>query len=328
MDVLLPERAARRVADRPELDGLTLVRMQDDGTLLRDGGPLEWDGATPEVAWASVDLFDPGAPLRPFFGLVVRRADSLRWLQSAAAGLDAPVWQQLLDRGVRITTSHVTDIPIAEYVLRAVLDRFQRAGEWRANQADRAWRSHDFREVAGTTWLVVGLGAIGAAVATRAQAFGATVVGVRRTPRGDEPVDEVVTPDRLLDAVPRADVVVLSAPATSDTEHLVGDRFLAAMRPGSLLVNIARGALVDEDALLAALDRGTPEHAVLDVTATEPLPEDSPLWAHPRVTITPHNSAGGTGRRQRGVDLFLANLAAYRAGEPLRHEVQLADRDG
>jgi phosphoglycerate dehydrogenase-like enzyme len=323
VDVFLTETAAQRFGDR--LEGVTLLRMQDDGTLRRDGETVEREDAEPEVAWASADLFDEGAPLRPFFGFLVRRAESIRWLQSAAAGVDAPVFADLVRQGVRLTTSHVTDVPIAEYVLRAVLEHFQQAGDWRANQAERGWRRHDFREVAGTTWLVVGLGAIGTAVAVRAGAFGATVVGVRRTPQGEEPVAEVVTPDRLLATVPRADVVVLAAPATKDTTRLVDADFLRAMKPGSVLVNIARGALVDEAALLAALDTGTPDAAILDVTDTEPLPEDSPLWTHPRVTITPHNAAGGTGRIGRGADLFADNLARYRAGQPLRHEVTASD---
>jgi phosphoglycerate dehydrogenase-like enzyme len=220
----------------------------------------------------------------------------------------------------------VTDIPISEYVLRSVLDHYPRPGEWAASSAERAWRRHDFREVHGTTWLVVGLGSIGGATAVRARAFGATVIGVRRSPGGDEPVDRMVTPAEVPGVLGEADVVVLAAPSTPDTRHLVDDAFLAAMKPGSLLVNIARGALVDEEALVRALDAGTTiEAAVLDVTATEPLPPDSKLWDHPRITITPHDAAGGTGRFARAADLFLDNLERYRAGEPLRHEVTAAD---
>jgi phosphoglycerate dehydrogenase-like enzyme len=208
----------------------------------------------------------------------------------------------------------VTGGPIAEYVLRAVLDHFQRAGEWRAAVARKAWETHEVREVAGTTWLVVGLGAIGSAVAERARAFGATVLGVRRTPRGDEPVDELVS----LDALGRADVVVLAAPATAETVGMVDAGFLASMRPRSVLVNVARGSLVDEVALLAALDRGIPEAALLDVTATEPLPPESPLWTHPRVVLTPHSSALGDGRHARAADLFVENLHRFVDGRPLR----------
>jgi len=168
----------------------------------------------------------------------------------------------------------------------------------------------------------VGVGAIGGAVAERARAFGTTVLGVRCSPDGTEPVDELHPPEALPDLLPRADVVVLSLPATADTTGLVDDAFLAAMRPDAVLVNVARGAIVDEAALLRALDAGRPDFAVLDVVGTEPLPADSPLWAHEKVVVTPHSSSGGDGRFARGADLFAENLRRYTAGEPLLHEVR------
>ena len=296
--------------------------MRADGML---AGATTWEDAAAEVAWPTADLFEPDAPLRPFFAFLLQ-STTLQWIQSPAAGVDAPVFAQLVRKGIRLTTSHVTDIPISEYVLRAVLDHYQRPEEWQASSGERAWRRHDFREVHGTTWLVVGLGSIGSATAVRARAFGAHVIGVRRSPTGAEPVDRMIRPDGVLGAVGAADVVVLAAPASAETRHLVDAAFLAAMKPGSLLVNIARGALVDEAALVAALDRGTTiEAAVLDVTATEPLPTDSPLWEHPAITITPHDAAGGTGRFARAADLFLENLRRYEAGEPLLHEVTAAE---
>jgi phosphoglycerate dehydrogenase-like enzyme len=326
VDVLLTEVAFARDGERlaaaaPEVGWL---RMDGDGGLRRDGATVARDEAAPEVAWGTGDLFDDG-PIRPFFGLVAR-VPSLRWFASPAAGFENPFFGDLVRRGIRVTTSHASSASIAEYVLRAVLDAFQGADQWRRGQAERAWRTHDrHREVAGSTWLVIGLGAIGTEVARRARALGATVIGVRRTPTGDEPVDEVRTPDALLELLPRAHAVVLSAPATPATHHLVDAPFLAAVRPRSVLVNVARGDLVDEAALLAALDAGAPGTAVLDVTATEPLPPESPLWAHPGVVVTPHSSGRGRGRFDRAVDEFLDNLARYRAGEPLRSELTEAD---
>ncbi|HEV2310958.1 MAG TPA: NAD(P)-dependent oxidoreductase, partial [Acidimicrobiia bacterium] len=259
IDVLLTEHAFREYRDR--LDGAAvptrLIRVQADGALVTDGAT---DAVpTPEVAWLTAEAFYDGVVVA-FFDAVAA-SPSLRWLHSPAAGVDLPFFAGLGERGVRVTTSHVNAIPIAEYVLAVVLAQLMGLARWRDAQAAHAWRHHEFREVHGTTWLVVGLGAIGGAVATRARAFGAHVVGVRRTPRGDEPVGELLTPDRVLDAVPRADVVVLAAPGTAATRHLVDDRFLAAMRSGSVLVNVARGSLVDEAALLRALDRGVPEAA-------------------------------------------------------------------
>ena len=321
MRVLLTATAHSRFGDRLPT-GVEPVVMADDGTL---SGGVAWEDAGVEVAWPTADLFDEGAPLRPFFAFLLQ-SGTLRWIQSPAAGVDAPVFAQLVRKGIRLTTSHVTDVPISEYVLRAVLDHYQRPEEWRDSAADRAWRRHEFREVHGTTWLIVGLGAIGAATAVKARAFGATVVGVRRSPTGTEPVDRMIGPGEVLDHLGAADVVVLAAPATAETAHLVDARFLAAMKPGSLLVNIARGALVDEDALLAALQAGTTlEAAVLDVTSTEPLPPDSPLWDEPRITITPHDAADGEGRFVRAADLFLENLRRWTADEPLLHEVTAAE---
>ena len=298
--------------------------MSTDATLsVADGTGVERESADPAIAWGTSDLFMDGGPIRPFFGLL-RRSPSLQWFQSASAGYDHPLFAELAARGVRVCNSHANSIPIAEYVLRAVLDRFQRADRWRENQEHRQWVLHDFREIYGSTWLVIGLGGIGTAVSLRARALGARVIGCRRNPTGDEPVDAVVSPSGLPGVIGSADVVVVAAPATPDTKGLVDAGFLAAMRPGSILVNVARGSLVDEDALLAALDRGVPELAVLDVFAVEPLPERHPLWTHRSVVVTAHNAALGVGRYERQTSLFLENLDRYIAGEPLRNDVTAA----
>jgi phosphoglycerate dehydrogenase-like enzyme len=272
-----------------------------------------------EVAWGSSDVYRDGAA-RQFFGAVTH-SPTMKWLQVSNAGTDDPVFGRLVAAGVVVTTSHVTGPPIAEYVMRAVLDWYQDADAWRASVREHQWKAHEFREVLGTTWLVVGLGAIGEAVAVRARAFGAHVIGVRRTARGDEPVDELVAPDALLDVLPRADVVVLAAPAVASTVGMVDDAFLRSMKPRSVLVNAARGALVDEAALLAALDRGVPEAALLDVAASEPPDDDSPLWTRPNVVLTPHSSALGDGRHGRAASFFVENLRRYIDGEPLVHVV-------
>ena len=324
-EILLTEQAFRSFGDRLARSGIPtrLVRVQPDGRLVVDGRTEPRDAAQPEVGWLTADAFYDGS-VEPFFAVVASKR-SVRWVHSPAAGIDLPHYAGLGERGVRLTTSHVNAIPIAEYVVGAVLAQFQQTQRWREAQAARAWRHHEFREVWGTTWLIVGLGAIGTAVATRARALGARVLGVRRHPTGNEPVDELLPPDKLLAAVPRADVVVLAAPGTAETQRLVDDEFLAAARPGSVLVNVARGSLVDEAALLRALARGVPEAAILDVFATEPLSPDSPFWDHPRVVVTPHSSAGGGGRLGRAADLFVENLRRYRRGEPLQHEVDPAD---
>jgi phosphoglycerate dehydrogenase-like enzyme len=308
----------RAQLDRP---GVAWMTLGLDGRF-RDGSGQEvgWDGARPEVAWGTSDLFRAGAPIGAFFSTLTR-LDSLRWFQSPAAGYDDPVFSELAARGVRITNAHVNSLPIAEFVVRAVLDEFQRAGEWRRQAGERSWRIHDWREVSGSTWLVVGVGGIGSEVAVRARALGARVIGCRRHPSPDDPTDVTVTPDRLAEVVGEADVTVLAAPATPATTDLVDANLLARMKAGSILINVGRGTLVDEGALLAALDRGIPGVAVLEVFRTEPLPDGHPFWTHPSVRVTPHNAAGGVGRLQRQADLFSTNLDHYQAGQPLLNDV-------
>ncbi len=293
--------------------GLQWLRLGDDGQLL---GPPD---AHPEVAWLSSDLFFGGI-LDRFFE-IVEGAPEFRWLQSTAAGVDLDPYERLMKQGARICNAHLTAIPIAEFVLRAVLDVFQGAERWRTAQAEARWEHHNFREVWRSRWLIIGLGAIGAETARRARAFEAHVTGVRRLPTGDEPVDAMISPAEVPSALPEADVVVLATPATSETENLVDDDFLSAMKPGAVLVNIARGKLVDDDALLRALSGDDLAAAILDVFNSEPLDPDHPYWSHPKVVLTPHSSGGGFGRWDRGAELFCDNLRRFLAGEPLVNEV-------
>lgn len=310
------DHGARLAAIAPDARWL---RLQDDGTLVLDGAAVDPAGVAPEIAFISNDVFY--GPVKACFALL-EGWSSLRWVQSAAAGTEAPLYRTLIGRGCRVTRAHVTAVPIAEYVLRAVLTHFQQPQRLVDQQRAHVWQHQPFREVWRTRWLVVGLGAIGTEVAVRARAFGAHVTGVRRTPRGDEPVDALCTAEQLLDHAGDADVVVLAAAGGDETRGLIGEPFLSRLKPGSVFVNVARGYMVDEAALLAALDRGVPELAVLDVFATEPLPPDSPFWDHPRVVVSPHSSGGGSGRVQRAVDVFAANLERRLAGGPgLVHEI-------
>ncbi len=321
MLALLTRPAHDAFADRLARPGVEWLVMEPDGSLTgADGSGVPWPEARPEIAWGTSDLFREGAPVAAFFRFLVE-SPTLRWFQSPAAGYDAEPFHVMADHGVRVCNAHVNSLPIAEFVVRAVLDEFQLADQWRRQEGTFEWRIHDWREVAGSTWLVVGLGHIGSAVAVRARALGATVIGCRRTPSPGDPADRMVTPDHVVDVVGEADVVVLSAPANPGSHRLVDAGFLAAMKADSVLVNVGRGALIDETALLAALDTGTPSAAVLDVFDTEPLPPDHPFWNHPSVRITPHNAAGGFGRFGRQADLFSANLDRWLAGEPLEFDV-------
>jgi phosphoglycerate dehydrogenase-like enzyme len=243
-------------------------------------------------------------------------------VQSAAAGFDNQIFRQIVANGARLSISHGQAVGIADYVLWGVLDHFQNGAGWRADQRDKIWRPRRFREIDGSAWLIVGFGSIGQAVATRARAFGASVTGVRRDPAPHPLADHIASLADLPSLLPEADVVVLCTPLNPATRNLADAAFFGAMKAGSVLVNVGRGALVDEAALLAALDAGVPEHAVLDVFHTEPLPAESPFWTHPRVTLTPHSSGVTGGQDIRNAALFLDNLGRFLAGEPL---LNLAD---
>jgi phosphoglycerate dehydrogenase-like enzyme len=214
---------------------------------------------------------------------------------------------------------------MAEYVMAGVLDAFQGGAERRRLQAEHRWERQPFREINGSRWLIVGFGAIGKGVADRARAFGAHVTGVRRDQAPDPSAERIAAVSDLPALLPEADVVVLCCPLTAETHHLANAAFFAAMKPGAVFVNVGRGGLVDESALLAALDKGIPEHAVLDVFEAEPLPQDSPFWSNPRVSLTPHSSGMSAGNAPRNDHLFVENLRRYLAKQPLLNEANPKD---
>lgn len=269
-------------------------------------------------------------PLRRTFKHLLETAPDLQWVQALGAGTDIPLLQDILNRGVRLTTAHVTAISIAEFVMRTVLERFHRSEERRISREARDYPRDDFREINGTTWLIYGMGSIGSCISDRARAFGARTIGVRRSPTGNEPVDEMIAPAAVLDNIGRADVVVFSMPSTPETQGIANADFFARMKLGSVFVNVARAAQVDEVALLAALDSGHLDYAILDVHSVEEAwlyrkerMDDSPLWTHPKVMLSPHGAGHGDGRHLRITDLFIDNLRRFVAGEnPLPNEVK------
>ena len=323
--ILLYEPSYRRLEDRlsAHRGRLEFLLMQKDGSILLEGGPVSVDEARPEIGWPNIDLFGAG-PGRDYM-IALLKSPALRWVQSGAAGFDNPAFAEVVRKGAILTTNHSQAIGMSEYVLATVLDHLQRGPDRRKAQAEHRWAPAPFREVAGTNWLVIGFGAIGQETAKRARAFGATITGVRRSD-GEHPLaDALATPERIPALLPRADVVVLSLPLNGQSANMVGAEFLAAMKPGSVFVNVGRGGLVDEDALLAALDQGKPEHAILDVFRTEPLLADSRFWDHPRVTLTPHASPIGSGLSARSDALFIDNLGRFLGGQKLLNEVAAAE---
>jgi len=320
-NLLLTETAYRNL--QPNLaafeDQLTVVRLQLDGTLQVYGETTTADQHPIHMTWFSLDIIS-NKQFGPFIKLVTG-ATELAWMQSITAGLDAPFFKQVFDQGVRLTNSDAQAPAIAEYVVASVLNRYQGFAERARHQANNAWEANNFREIHGSNWLIVGFGNIGQLVGKIAKGFDAQVTGVKRAPAVVAHADQIITYADMDQHLPKADVVVLACALTDDTRLLFNARTLGLMKADAVLVNIARGGVVDEPALIAALDQDAIDYAVLDVFATEPLPADSPLWQHPRVLLTPHSSNRGLGTEPRGQQLFLENLSAYLAGKPLRNEV-------
>ena len=253
---------------------------------------------------------------------------NLRWVQAYSAGLEQLPLAELAARGIRLTNAAGVGAPaIAEFVFGRLIGVFRNLRGVEAMQADRAFHRPGGRSLAGRTLGIVGLGAIGGEVARLGRALGMKTLATRRSARaGDrsDRVDRLYGPDGLDALLRESDVIVLCAPATPETEGLIDADALSRMRPGAVLVNVARGALVDESALVAALAAEQLGAAVLDVTRREPLPADDPLWSAPNVYLSPHSSIPPDAYDERFISVFAQNLRRYLAGEPLVNEVDLS----
>jgi D-2-hydroxyacid dehydrogenase (NADP+) len=254
----------------------------------------------------------------------------LRFVQSFSAGTDQYDVALFARRGVRLANAQgVNERAVAEHAMALTLALTRQLHKARDNQRERRWRGMigdralREQELGGGTLVVVGLGRIGMRLARLARAFEMRVIGVRRmaTP-APEAADEVVAVTGLEGALAKADVVALTCPLTQETEGLIGVAALKALKPGALLINVARGKVVDEAALLAALSDGRVGAAALDCFHDEPLPAESPFWTLPNVLITPH-SAGETGRYEANlVDILVENIERLLRGETaLRNQV-------
>lgn len=281
------------------------------------------DCARADIAFFSGDIF-PGHS-RSFFAATAA-AQHLKWMHVFNAGIDNPVFTAFIDRGVRLTTSSgSTARPIAQTAIGGMLMLARRFPAWGESQRRHAWapiRDNPPADLDSQTMVVLGVGAIGNEIARIARAIGLHVIGVRRSPRRDaDHVDEMAPTSALKVVLPRADWLALACPLSSETRGIIGAAELALLPRGAHVINIARGEVIDESALIAAVRSGHLGGAYLDVVSTEPLPADSPLWELPNVVISPHNSAISAGNEGRTVEYFLANLALWATSEPLLNEV-------
>jgi phosphoglycerate dehydrogenase-like enzyme len=314
--------------------------------LLREDAPEGWEvvvaasptssdgdgaaGPSPEVLAAI-----PAAEVYFGFGIspaLFAQARALRWAHSAAAGVGSALFPAMMASDVVLTNSAgVHAIPIAEYVVAGVLHFTRGLDIAVAQQRAGVWDKRPFtaleaplRELGDCRALVVGAGGIGQATARRMAAFGTTVVGIRRRPELGPPegFERVAGAAAIEEELRRADIVVVAAPATPATEGLLTAERLALLPRGAIVVNVARGSLVDEEALVAALREGRLRGAVLDVFRREPLASESPLWQLPNVLLTPHVSpVSPAGFWRRELALFLGNWKAWVLGQPMRNVV-------
>jgi len=282
--------------------------------LVGDEQPNDDDVARMTIANFSVDAWPHR--VRRLLGTCVR-APNLRWLHSSSAGTDDAVFAQLRARDVLVTSGAGAAAPvIAQTVVMYLLALSRELPAMLNDQADRHWNPRRVRDLTGLRLGIVGLGSIGVEVARLANALGIEVVATRRTVTGDEPCT-TWTGDRLPELLAWADAIAITAPLTEATRGLIDTEALATMRRGAWLLNVGRGAIVDERALIEALESGHIGAAALDVFAIEPLPAESALWSMPNVIITPHCSGESDLADRRSDDLFVENFRRRVIGEAL-----------
>jgi glyoxylate/hydroxypyruvate reductase len=258
----------------------------------------------------------------------VRIAPGLRFVQATAAGAGeqvggAELTKAELDRVAISSASGVHAVPLAEWALLGLLAFTKDLPRLRRDAAARHWDHYPVDELRGKTVLIVGVGEIGGEVARLADAFGMRVLGVKRDIREPVPhVEAVHPPESIDDLVGQADAIVITLPLTAETRGLIGRETISRMREGAIVVNVGRGGVIDEEALIKALVSGKLAGAALDVFAEEPLPQTSPLWALENVIVSPHTSALSWHENERIIELFADNLRRYLSGEELRSRVR------
>lgn len=274
--------------------------------------------------WLAADAFDR----------LLARAPRLAWVHSASAGVDRILTPAARARGITITNARdVFSQPIAEYVMTMILAVARRLPQLLELQRERTWQPLQAVELGDVTVGLVGYGSLGRTIGRLAGAFGARVVATRRrvgpgdagvSLDSDGPVELLGGPGALHRLLARSDFVVLALPLTRETENLIDGAALAAMKPGAWLINVARGGLVEERALVRALREGRMGGAVLDTFREEPLSPDSPFYDLPNAIVTPHTSWSSGRVLDRTIELFCDNLVRFAAGQPLRNVVDPA----
>ncbi len=253
---------------------------------------------------------------------------SLKLIQMTSSGLDHVPVEEIHQRGIHLCNARgIYSIPMAEWVLLKVLEIYKKTREFEARQRGGEWKQErDIEELHGKTVGILGTGSIGTEVAKRMQAFGCKVLGLNTKGRHTPYFDQCYAREELPTLLPLCDVVVLTLPLTDQTHHLLDEKALSLMKNKAILVNVARGPVVDEKALVDHLERGHLLAAALDVFDQEPLPKGHLLWRHPKILVTPHNSFYSTSVKNRMFQLAYENIKAYREKRPLTNEQNPGNR--
>jgi phosphoglycerate dehydrogenase-like enzyme len=242
----------------------------------------------------------------------------LKWVQLCSTGFSDNITPEILDGRVSLTNSPgIHTVPISESVLAAILEHTKRFEQRRTDQAERHWRQVYCSDLEGATVLLIGLGNLGRRIARLCKAFDMRVIGTRRNPASVENVDNVFPISELREHLPEADYVVVVAPLTPETEGLLGEAEFRAMKQTSYFINVGRGRIADEGAMIDALKERRISGAYLDCFSTEPLPVESPLWGMDNIFLIPHDSHSSPKIGDRLVSQFCENLRRYVAGKPL-----------
>ena len=274
---------------------------------------------------SDVEVLLRGPMPQGIFDRLLSRCPRLMWVHSATAGVERVLTPAALERGIAITNARgVFSDPIAEYVLMMILAVSRRLPLLLELQRERTWQPLEGREMADITVGIVGLGSIGRRVAELALTFGSRVIATRRRPDAPDELAgriEILPPEQLAELMSQSDFIVLALPLTSGTEGMFDGPLLAHAKPGAWLINVARGALIDDRALMRAVTDGHLGGAVLDAFRYEPLPTESALYSAPNVIVTPHTSWSSGRVLDRSISLFCDNLERFRKGEPLHNLV-------
>lgn len=262
------------------------------------------------AAWGFNDI-------QPIFPL----AKKLRWIHALTAGVELLLFPGSQHSAVILSNSRgIHGIPMAEHVLGMILTHSRRLNVFHRQQAQHLWKRppiEELQEINGKTLAIVGLGAIGREIAKKGKATDMRVIAAKREMTEEPFVDRLFRPEQLLEMLAESDYIVVTVPLTDATAGMFGASQFAAMKASAFFINVSRGGVVQEDALIAALGSGKIAGAGLDVVAEEPLPANSPLWDMPNVIITPHMSAISPLYLDRAIQLFAGNLARYISGEPM-----------